>query len=68
MQVLNPLDFGAVPDGSTLCTEALQKAIDAASAVSGTLRFPAGTYLTGSLFLKSNMTLELPEDATEVRN
>lgn len=64
MQVLNPLDFGAVPDGSTLCTEALQKAIDAASAVSGTLRFPAGTYLTGSLFLKSNMTLELPEDAT----
>lgn len=64
MQILNPLDFGADPSGRALCTEALQKAIDAASALSGTLRFPAGVYLTGSLFLKSNMTLELPKDAT----
>lgn len=63
MCILNPLDFGAVSDGKTLCTEALQRAIDEAAARKGILRFPAGTYLTGSLFLKSNMTLELPEDA-----
>lgn len=47
MCILNPLDFGAVSDGKTLCTEALQRAIDEAAARKGILRFPAGTYLTG---------------------
>ena len=53
-------DFGAVGDGVRLDTAAIQKAIDACSAAGGgTLHFPAGRYLTGTIFLKSRVTLEL---------
>ena len=46
-------------------TTQLQKAIDdLASSGGGTLRFPAGTYLTGTLQLKSNITLHLDKNAT----
>jgi polygalacturonase len=56
--------FGAVPDGTTLNTETLQKAIDAcASQGGGTVRFPPGRYLSGTLQLKSRVTLHLEEGA-----
>src|SRR5215472_11130743 len=55
--------YGAKPDNST-STVAIQKAIDAAAPVHGTVTFAAGTYLTGSLFLKSGVTFEVPEDVT----
>jgi polygalacturonase len=55
-------DYGAVGDGSTLCTEAIQKAIDAcASNGGGTVTFKTGIYLTGSIFLKSNVILDIPK-------
>jgi polygalacturonase len=57
-------DFGAQGDGQTLDTDAIQKAIDAAAGVGGTVTLRPGTYLTGSLFLKSGTTLEVPEGAT----
>ena len=58
----NPADHGAVADGSTVCTEAIQKAIDAAAkAGGGTVVFPKGTFLTGAVFLKSNVELRLDE-------
>jgi polygalacturonase len=57
-------DFGAKGDGSQLDTAALQKAIDKAAKVHGTVSVKPGTYLTGSLFLKSGVTLDLPEGAT----
>jgi len=58
-------DFGAVGNGTTLDTKALQAAIDAcAQAGGGSLLFPAGSYLTGSLFLKSRVTLYLEAGAT----
>ena len=57
-------DFGAVGDGVRLDTAAIQKAIDACSAAGGgTLYFPAGRYLTGTLLLKSRVTLELEAGA-----
>ena len=56
--------YGAKPDGTTVNTAAIQKAIDAASKSHGTVTFFPGTYLTGSLFLKSGVTLNVPEGAT----
>ena len=52
--------FGAVGDGATLNTVAVQKAIDAAaSAGGGTVYFPAGRFLCGTLVLKDHVTLHL---------
>ena len=54
----NVLDYGAKNNGSKLATEAIKKAIAAASATGGgTVYFPAGTYLTGPIHLKSNITI-----------
>jgi polygalacturonase len=61
----NVADYGAVGNGTTLCTEAIQKAVDAcATAGGGTVYIPAGQYLSGSIFLKSNVTLNISEGAT----
>src|SRR5271165_4057306 len=42
--VFNVADFGAKGDGKTPDTEAIQKALDAAGAVWGTVYLPAGRY------------------------
>ncbi len=57
-------DYGAKGDGHTLNTAAIQKAIDAAAPAGGTVTLNPGKYLTGSLFLKSGTTLDVPEGAT----
>lgn len=57
-------DYGAKGDGITLSTAAIQKAIDAAATSGGTVTLKPGAYLTGSLFLKSNTTLDIPENVT----
>jgi polygalacturonase len=61
----NVADYGAVGNGTTLCTQAIQKAVDACSAAGGgTVYIPAGQYLSGAIFLKSNVTLNVSEGAT----
>jgi polygalacturonase len=57
-------DYGAKGDGTTLDTAAIQKAIDTAAPKKATITFKPGTYLTGSLFLKSGVTFEIPEGVT----
>jgi len=56
----NVVDFGAKNDGTTKNTHAIQAAIDACTK-NGTVVIPAGTFLSGALFLKSDMTLSISE-------
>ncbi|MEJ6980701.1 glycoside hydrolase family 28 protein [Pedobacter sp. P351] len=57
--------YGAAGNGTTLDTEAINKAIEAAAMLGGgTINFPAGTYLSYSIRLKSNITLYLEQGAT----
>jgi polygalacturonase len=54
------LDFGAKPDGTTLCTQAIQNAIDrCAKNGGGTVYLPSGTWLTGTIYLENHITLRL---------
>lgn len=62
--VYNVKDFGAVGDGKTVDSPAINNAIDsAAKAGGGTVHFPAGTYLCFSIRLKSNIGLHLDHGA-----
>jgi len=57
--------FGATGDGKTLDSPAINKAIEAcAQAGGGTVLLPAGTYLSGSIRLKSNIHLLIDAGAT----
>ena len=59
--------FGARGDGRTLDTQPINKAITtAASMGGGTVRFPAGTYLSVSIHLQSNISLYIDQGATIV--
>ena len=57
--------YGAKGDGQTQDRDAINKTIEAAAAAGGgTVDFPPGVYLTGSLHLRSNITLHLESGAT----
>lgn len=60
----NILNFGAVPDGKTINTKAIQSAIDSALKSKGKVIIPKGTFLTGALTLGPDITLQIDEDAT----
>ena len=60
----NVRDFGAVADDKTIDTASIQKAIDtAAAAGGGEVVLPAGSYRTGSIELKSHVSLRLEAGA-----
>jgi polygalacturonase len=61
---INARDHGAIGDGTTLNTAMLQEALDRCNVLGGgEVVIPAGRYLTGSLSLRSNVTLRLEKDA-----
>jgi len=58
-------DFGVKNDGITLNTCSIQKAIDFIHEHGGgRLVFESGNYVTGSIYLKSNVTMQLDYGAT----
>ena len=57
---LSVKECGAVGDGVTLDTKAIQAAIDSVAAQGGgVVEVPAGVYLTGSIWLRDNINLHL---------
>jgi polygalacturonase len=53
-------DFGANADGKTLCTNYIQRAIDkCAKDGGGTVYLGRGTFLSGTIYMKSGVTLKL---------
>jgi polygalacturonase len=60
----NVRDFGATGDGKTNDTAAVSKAIETASNDGGgTVHFPSGKYMVASARIRSNVCLELDDDA-----
>lgn len=58
-------EYGAIGDGRTVNTQAIQDAIDAAHASGGgVVLFDTGTYMSGALFVKSNVELHLDRGVT----
>ena len=56
-------EYGAVGDGRTLNTKAIQSAIDlCASQEGGTIVIPEGVFLSGAIFLKQGVNLHIEED------
>ena len=63
--VFDPRNFGAKPDGLALCTGPIQQAIEAcAAAGGGTVRLSGGQFLSGTLQLRSHVTLEITAGST----
>ena len=60
----NVLDFGAKGDGQHIETLAIQNAIEACSKTGGIVVFQSGKYLSGTIYLKNNVTLHLQKGAT----
>ena len=57
--------FGAIGDGTTLCTNAIQSAIDMCTKNGGgKVIFPPGTYLSGTIIIKNNVELHFEHNAT----
>lgn len=65
LPVFNVRDFHAIPDGKTFCTKAIQEAVDKCGAAGGgTVYLPPGTYLSGTIELRSHVALHLEAGAT----
>jgi hypothetical protein len=61
-KIFNVRDFGALADTTMLSTVAVQKAIDRCSEQGGgTVTFAPGNYSIGTIYLKSNVNLNIPE-------
>jgi len=62
--VFNIVEYGAVGDGVTKSTKAINLAIETCSeAGGGTVLVPEGVYLTGAIHLKSNVNLHISDNA-----
>lgn len=63
-KIFNVKDYGAIADGKTLNSAAVQAAVDACSASGGgTVLFDNGDFVLSTVFMKSNVTVEIAEGA-----
>jgi polygalacturonase len=63
--IYNVRSYGAKPNGKTLCTKYIQRAIDrCAKDGGGTVYLGRGTFLSGTIYMKSGVTLKLDPACT----
>jgi len=62
-QIYNIIDYGAKADGKTINTKFIQAAIDRCAQTGGKVIVPAGVFVTGTLYIKNNVTICLDEAA-----
>ena len=62
--IYNVTDYGVLGDGITNNTKAINALTKSLDGKGGTIYFPAGEYVSGSIHLYSNMTLMLDAAAT----
>jgi polygalacturonase len=62
-QEYNILSFGAVADGKTINTKAIQAAIDQAAGQGGKVIVPRGVFLSGTLYLKNGTNMVIQKNA-----
>ena len=60
----NISDYGALGDGATVNTVAIQKAIDECTKTGGTVVISNGVFITGTIYLKDNVHLKIEAGAT----
>lgn len=63
VEVWSVRDFGAKGDGASKDSTAIQSAIDKAAIAGGTVVIPPGKYISGTLHLRSNITLRIERGA-----
>ena len=64
-QLYDVRDYGAKANGETLCTTSIQKAIDTCSeSGGGTVYLPPGTFLSGTIYMKTGVMLKLDPACT----
>jgi polygalacturonase len=63
-KVCDVREYGAKGDGTMKDTAAIQKAIDACAGKGGTVKLSGGTFVSGPIMLKSNITLDVEKGAT----
>lgn len=59
----NVLDYGAVSGYGINNTKAIQEAVNACSMTGGKVYFPAGIFMSGTVFLKSDVSIEISENS-----
>ena len=64
LQIHDVYNYGAKGDGITNDREAIQKALDACDGTGGTVLLSKGTFLTGQLLLRSDITVQIDSGAT----
>jgi len=62
-ETINVREMGAKGDGKTIDTKAIQAAVDKCAETGGKVLLTGGTFLTGTIFLKSNVTLVVEKGA-----
>ncbi len=62
--IYNVLDYGIIPDGKTVYTKKIQELIDrCCESGGGVICFPYGEFVTATLRLKSNVSIEICKEA-----